>query len=88
MICLVCAQAAGAGVLEQCADVNSERQVSLCTIAIESYSINDARRSQAYDNRGIAYAREEQHERALADFNEAIRLAPDNAVARPQPQVQ
>jgi Flp pilus assembly protein TadD len=67
--------------LEQCADDNSERQVSLCTVAIESNSIKDAQRSQAYDNRGVAYAREERHERALADFNEAIRLAPDNAVA-------
>jgi len=47
----------------------------------ELLSLNDAQRSQAYNNRGIAYAREGQSERARADFSEAIRLAPDNAVA-------
>ena len=88
IVCRACAQAAGAGVLERCVDAVSDRQILLCTTAIENKFLNDAQRSQAYDNRGIAHAREGWRERALADFNEAIRLAPDNAVARPQPQVQ
>ena len=35
----------------------------------------------AYINRGVAYERKGDNDRAIADYNEAIRLNPKNAIA-------
>ena len=37
--------------------------------------------SEAFVNRGLAYAHQREHERAIADFTMAIRLDPRNAAA-------
>jgi Flp pilus assembly protein TadD len=70
-----------ADAVAKCANAVAARQIFWCTLAIESPITTRARRAQAYDNRGIAYAHDGQSDRALADFNEAIRLAPDNVIA-------
>ena len=37
--------------------------------------------SEAYTNRGIAYAQKSEYEKAITDFTEAIRLKPNSALA-------
>lgn len=55
-----------------------KRQIRGCTEYIRSGKALGPNLAVAYTNRGIAYASAGDHKRALADFDEAIRLAPDS----------
>ncbi len=57
---------------------DTERQIRGCTEYIRSSKALGQNLAVAYTNRGIAYASRGDHKRALADFSEAIRLAPDS----------
>lgn len=54
------------------------RQIRGCTDYIRTGKALGPNLAVAYTNRGIAYASQGEHKRALADFTEAIRLAPDS----------
>ena len=54
------------------------RQIRGCTAYIRTGKALGPNLAVAYTNRGIAYASQGDHKRALADFTEAIRLAPDS----------
>lgn len=54
------------------------RQIRGCTEYIRSGKALGPNLAVAYTNRGIAYASAGDYKRALADFNEAVRLAPDS----------
>ena len=54
------------------------RQIRGCTAYNRSGKALGQNLAVAYTNRGIAYASRGDQQRALADFSEAIRLAPDN----------
>lgn len=54
------------------------RQIRGCTAYIRTGKALGPNLAVAYTNRGIAYASQGDLKRALADFTEAIRLAPDS----------
>ena len=54
------------------------RQIRGCTEYIRTGKALGPNLAVAYTNRGIAYASQGDDKRALADFTEAIRLAPDS----------
>jgi len=51
--------------------------VSTCTKAIDSGKVNPTSMAVAYHKRGWAYQQKGKSEKAIADFNETIRLRPD-----------
>jgi tetratricopeptide (TPR) repeat protein len=54
------------------------RQIKGCTEYIRQGAAPGPNLAVAYTNRGIAYASTKRLKLAIADFSEAIRLAPDN----------
>lgn len=79
---LLCAGLALADSGDPVADCNQfedrARQIRGCTAYIRTGKALGPNLAVAYTNRGIAYASQGEHKRALADFTEAIRLAPDS----------
>lgn len=51
------------------------------TLAIESRDLPQAELGNAYNDRGIAYMSEDDHDRAIADYTKAIELNPQCAPA-------
>ena len=62
-------------------DVDWDQQIRSCSTLIQSGRETRPKRAVAYNNRGIAYAAKGDLDRAIADFNEAIRLDPKDATA-------
>jgi len=57
---------------------NMDLKISYCTKAIESGLLNSQDLSTTYTNRGLGYEERGDRERAMADFDSAIRIKPDN----------
>jgi tetratricopeptide (TPR) repeat protein len=55
--------------------------IDACTRQIESGNLSADDREVAFVYRGMAYHKLGQHDRAIQDFDEAIRLKPDDAYA-------
>src|SRR5215467_13387117 len=66
---------------EDCASSNYDLRLSACSRIIEKGSKDDKNLSEPYRRRGFAYQMKGEHDRAITDFNEAIRLNPQNARA-------
>jgi tetratricopeptide (TPR) repeat protein len=62
-------------------DTAWDLQVKSCTALIQSDRETTKTRAIAYNNRGIAYFETQDYDRALADYNAAIRLDPEFAAA-------
>jgi tetratricopeptide (TPR) repeat protein len=62
-------------------DVTPKRRVDACTAVIDSGRIEGKSLSAALGNRGEAYADLRNVDRAIADFNEALRIVPKNSRA-------
>jgi tetratricopeptide (TPR) repeat protein len=60
---------------------NMELKISYCTKAIESGLLSGTDLSTTYTNRGIAFATRGDRERAIADFDSALRNTPNNGQA-------
>lgn len=60
--------------------VNNDRIISVCTQAISASSGNN--RAAALSNRGIGYMQKGELDAALADFNEAISINPNDNWSR------
>jgi tetratricopeptide (TPR) repeat protein len=52
-----------------------------CTAVIQSVQETSEKLATAFDNRGVAYKLKGQYDRALQDYEQAIRLNPSNANA-------
>jgi clan AA aspartic protease (TIGR02281 family) len=79
MSAVVCA----AGDREDCAApaANPDQRIATCTRVIADDTQTAASRADAYSSRGTAYGNKNDQDRAIADFNEAIRLNPNLALA-------
>lgn len=64
-----------------CFSEDWERRIAGCSVIIENGQAAPALRSQAYAMRALAQSLKGQYEAAIQDYNEAIRLIPDFAVA-------
>jgi tetratricopeptide (TPR) repeat protein len=65
-----CSQAAKAG-------EDDQPSLEVCTLAIETESMNRRDRAGTYVNRGVIRMRRQEYAAAQTDFNTAIRLKPD-----------
>ncbi len=54
-------------------------RIAACTRNIQSGRFAGPNLATAFMNRGLAYKKKSQWDRAIADYSEAIRLKPDNA---------
>ena len=55
---------------------NPDRRIAGCTQLIKSGTLSERQQSFAYNSRGNAWRDKDDHERAIPDYNEAIRLNP------------
>jgi tetratricopeptide (TPR) repeat protein len=69
------------GMIDGCAPKVGMRAIAACTRLIQSDRSASADVAAALVNRGTAYDESGQHIRAIRDFDEAIRLKPNDAVA-------
>jgi tetratricopeptide (TPR) repeat protein len=70
-----------AEIATDCFSEDWERRISGCSVIIDSPSASPAEKSQAYAMRALALSIKGQYETAIRDYDEAIRIAPDFAVA-------
>src|SRR5262245_6511978 len=56
-------------------------QIAGCTAVLRSRRETTSNRAVAYSNRGVAHSGKKDYDRAIADYNEALRLDPTYAVA-------
>jgi len=56
------------------------QQVAGCTAAINAGTATPANLATAFNNRGVTYAAQKDYVRAIADYDQAIRLEPHEAV--------
>jgi tetratricopeptide (TPR) repeat protein len=66
---------------DQCLNGSADERIAACTRAIDSDGLQGNELVAAYGNRGAAYRDKGDSSRAIADLDEAIRLAPQNAEA-------
>jgi tetratricopeptide (TPR) repeat protein len=66
---------------QQCPGADPDLSISGCTAMIESGHETQQRLPIDFYNRGIAYAAKDQYDRAVEDFDHAIRLNPNDAGA-------
>jgi tetratricopeptide (TPR) repeat protein len=82
---LAAASPAGAQTLEElwqrCDDPKADVRIAGCTSVIRSGYESGANLSVAFAKRGLAFAWKSEHERAIQDYDQAIRLNPANASA-------
>lgn len=73
---------ASANNLTDCSQIKDpQRTINGCTRLLQSGKLTQLDRATAYSNRGSAYVRKHQHDRAIRDYEEAIKLNPKYAVA-------
>ena len=59
-------------------DSSNDQKIRGCTAMIESGAVSTTTRAKAYEVRGLAYFNLRRYGLAIADFNESLRLEPDN----------
>jgi tetratricopeptide (TPR) repeat protein len=66
---------------QSCNNADNDTRIAACTgILDKGGRESNKMRANAYANRGIAFGNKGQHDRAVQDFDEALRLDPQNAV--------
>jgi lipoprotein NlpI len=66
---------------DTCAKVGGDEAIAACTRVIQNRGTSTTNRVMAYVNRGNAFDDKGDHERAIADYSEAILLNPKNPIA-------
>ncbi len=65
--------------LNKCQSVDPDTRIAGCTALIQAGQDTTENLSVIYNNRGTAYERKREYDRAIQDYNEAIRLSPNYA---------
>jgi tetratricopeptide (TPR) repeat protein len=79
-VALAAAQAPPAD-LTRCADTDADTSIGACTSLIGSTGQSDDALAKAFTYRGFSYLKKNQYDRAIEDFDQAIKLDPNNAWA-------
>ena len=66
---------------DTCGNGSGAQAIAACDRVIANPRTSVVNRAATYDNRGNLYDDQGDHDRALADYNEAIRLNPKNSIA-------
>jgi tetratricopeptide (TPR) repeat protein len=66
---------------QRCSTPDPDLRISGCTAMIQSGHETPQNLAVAFSHRGLAYGRKRQYDRAIQDFDQAIRLNPNNAIA-------
>ena len=64
-----------------CFSDNTDRIILGCSALIESGQETNTSVAKAFDNRGVAYMRKGDYDRAIRDYDDALRLNPNSANA-------
>jgi tetratricopeptide (TPR) repeat protein len=80
-VALALSGAASAEVATDCFSEDNERRYAGCTAIIESPNVTDAERSHAYSMRALSLSLKQQYEQSIQDYDRAIALNPNFAVA-------
>ncbi len=64
-----------------CDSPDSGRRIKACTELLDTPGLSSTRRATAFANRALAYSLQGEYETAVRDYDEAIRLQPNFAVA-------
>ncbi len=67
--------------VHDCDKPEAEARIRACTELIETPGINEPRRATAYANRALSYSLRGDYETAIRDYDSAIKMFPDFAVA-------
>src|SRR5215471_2186335 len=67
---------AGADDADSCANASGDAAIAACTRAIASGNYHDHALEKLYRNRAFEYYNRRENDRAIADYNEAIRIDP------------
>jgi tetratricopeptide (TPR) repeat protein len=65
----------------KCQSTDPEVKLAGCTALIQAKNVTTANLSSVYNNRGAAYVDKRDYDRAIQDYNEAIRLNPSLAAS-------
>jgi Flp pilus assembly protein TadD len=66
---------------QRCFARDPDLSIGGCTAMIQSGQETQENLDRAFSHRGLAYARKGQHDRAIQDLDQAIRLNPNDAMA-------
>ena len=75
------AAAIAADDINDCDSPETEKRIPACTELIETPGISPTRRATAFANRALAFSLRGQFETAIRDYDAAIQMFPDFAVA-------
>ena len=78
---LLAGGAARAEVATDCFSEDNERRYAGCTAIIESPGVSDMERAHAYSMRALSLSLKQQYEASIQDYDRAIELNPNFAVA-------
>ena len=73
--------AASANDTEVCFKQSGDAAIAACSAAISSGEYKGDRLAELYNSRGVEWRLKDNYERALADYNEALAIAPGYAAA-------
>ncbi|MFA5951639.1 MAG: tetratricopeptide repeat protein [Hyphomicrobium sp.] len=75
------ASPAAASSLEDCFSDNNDRRIMGCSNLIESPLLDDVAKSLAFSRRALAFSLKRDYDRALPDYEMALRLDPGSSMA-------
>lgn len=78
---LCCGGAARSDTIADCFSQDNQRRISGCTDFLKIPGLTKAEKSLAYAMRALAYSLQSKYSRALPDYDKAIELDPNSAIA-------
>ena len=64
--------------IAKCSDANLDVSIAGCSALLQASGESNEARATAFNNRGVAYRDKADYDKALQDFDEALKLAPSD----------